>query len=186
MKIAVFCGSSFGNNPLYKTLAQTLGKEIAKRGFHLVYGGSCVGLMGTIADAVLNEGGEVTGVITKNLSKKEHAHNSLTYLHIVDDILERKKMMEDLSDAFIIMPGGFGTMDELFEVLMYGQLGYHKKPCAVLNVNHFFDHLFKLLNQLTKEGFVKKEHNNMLLQCDNIDSLFNKIIQYVPPKPKWD
>ncbi len=185
MKIAVFCGSSYGENPIYKTFAQALGKEIAKRRFHLIYGGSCVGLMGTVADAVLQHNGEVTGVITKNLSKNERAHDSLTHLHIVENILERKKLMEELSDAFVIMPGGYGTMDELFEVLMYGQLGYHKKPCAILNINHFFDDLFKFLDTVTKEGFVKKIHNDMLLHCDDIDCLFKEIIQYVPPKPKW-
>lgn len=186
MKIAVFCGSSLGNDFQYKTQAKALGEAIAKKGHHLVYGGSCVGLMGVVANAVLENGGEVTGVITENLSRNERAHNNLSNLHVVDTILERKKIMEKLSDAFVILPGGYGTLDELFEVLMYGQLGYHKKPTVLFNINSFFDELNGFLKNMTQEGFVQQIHNEMLLSCDDIESLFEKIIHYVPPKPKWE
>ena len=186
MKIAVFCGSSFGVKSEYEAIASKLGVAFAKHQFELVYGGSVCGLMGSVADNCLQNGGKVTGVITQHLSKNERAHDNLSELHITDNILQRKELMEKLSDAFVILPGGYGTLDEMFEVLMYGQLGYHQKPTAVLNIDGFFDHFFKFLEHMTNEGFVRQEHFDMLINAHSIDDLIEKVTNYSPPKPKWE
>src|SRR6187549_1487199 len=146
MRVCVFAGSSSGSRPEYRTAAEDLGRELAARGIELVYGGAHVGLMGGVADAVLAGGGRVTGVIPKALVDKEVAHTGLTDLRIVASMHQRKALMVDLSDAFIALPGGWGTLDEMFEILTWAQLGLHRKPCGLLNVQKYFDRLLAFLD----------------------------------------
>jgi uncharacterized protein (TIGR00730 family) len=181
-KICVFCGSSFGSNKNYSDAATELGNFIAKNEMELIYGGASVGLMGEIASAVLNAGGKVVGVIPKQLIEKEVAHTGLTELHVVDSMHERKKMMADLADAFIAMPGGFGTLEEIFEVVAWGQLNLHSKPLGLLNVNGYYDSLIKFLDHTVKENFIKPEHREMILVDDKPGQLIAKLINYIPPQ----
>jgi hypothetical protein len=161
-RICVFAGSSAGVRPEYLATATDLGRVMAARGIELVYGGARVGLMGAVADAVLAAGGRVTGVIPKALVEKEVAHNGLTELHIVTSMHQRKALMADLSDAFIALPGGWGTLDEMFEILTWGQLGLHRKPCGLLNVLGYFDRLLSFLDHTMEEGFVRREYGSLL------------------------
>lgn len=162
--IAVFCGARTGNNPIYSDMAKMLGAEIASRGLTLVYGGGHVGLMGVLADAVLGAGGRVIGVIPEALATKELAHDRLTILHVVKNMHERKAAMEVLSDSFVAMPGGFGTLDEFCEMLTWAQLGMQsrpvgdikKKPCGMLNVNHYFDPFLAQVDKGIEEGFLSE------------------------------
>lgn len=184
--ICVFCGSSMGKRPEYEAAARLLGTEIAKRGNRLVYGGAEVGLMGTVANAALEAGGEVVGVLPEALAVKELAHKSLTSLHIVGSMHERKAMMADMSDAFVALPGGLGTMEELFEVWTWGQLGYHKKPCALYNVNGFYGRMLAYLDFIQEEAFMKKTHRDMLVVGDNPVQLLDQIETYeAPARYKW-
>ncbi|GHB19822.1 cytokinin riboside 5'-monophosphate phosphoribohydrolase [Pseudovibrio japonicus] len=184
--ICVFCGSSTGKRPEYETAARLLGTEIAKRGNRLVYGGAEVGLMGIVADAALEAGGEVVGVLPEALAVKELAHKSLTSLHIVGSMHERKAMMADMSDAFVALPGGLGTMEELFEVWTWGQLGYHKKPCALYNANGFYGRMLAYLDFIQEEAFMKKTHRDMLVVGDNPAQLLDQIETYeAPSRYKW-
>lgn len=166
--------------------ARTLGRELVKRDITLVYGGAHVGIMGEIADTVLSAGGEVIGIMPKALVDKEIAHNGLTDLRIVGSMHERKAMMEEISDGFIALPGGMGTLEEIFEVLTWSQLGYHRKPCSLLNIKGYYDFLTQFLDHTVEEGFVKPVHRGMILIEDNTEKLLDLMAEYVSPKAdKW-
>jgi uncharacterized protein (TIGR00730 family) len=154
LNICVFCGSGTGLNPIYAQAAQALGKRIAQKRSTLVYGGGNIGLMGIVADAVLAEGGKVIGVIPDFLSQKEVGHNGLTQLEVVGSMHERKRRMADLANAFVALPGGWGTLDELAEILTWRQLGLVKAPIAILNTNHYFDNLIQQMQLMVREGFL--------------------------------
>ena len=173
--VVVFCGSKPGQNPLFMKHAAELGKLIALLDMRLVYGGGKVGLMGTIADAVLQHGGRVMGVIPKILTEWEHQHKGLTELFVVPDMHTRKKMMYDMCDAAIVLPGGFGTLDELFEMLTWNQLKIHDKKIYILNTEGFYNYLRLHLSQLKKEGFLYEDPEERLVFCDTPVELFNKI-----------
>lgn len=184
--ILVYCGANPGNKAIYKETAVALGKEMVKRNMRLVYGGGTLGLMGTIANAVLEEKGEVIGIIPDFLDKMEVGHPNLTQIHIVETMHQRKAMMETLCDGIITLPGGYGSMDELFEILSWAQLGLHQKPVGVLNVNGFYDHIIKQLDVMVEEGFLKPQNRRILLVSDNIDELFELMDNFVPePAFKW-
>ena len=185
-RLCVYCGSSAGTGNAYVASARELGNLLLRQEIDLVYGGSNVGLMGTIADTVLEGGGNVSGVIPHALHGKEIAHTGLTELHVVDSMHERKSLMAELSDGFIAMPGGFGTLEEIIEVITWGQLGFHDKPCGLLNVDGYFDHLLAFLDQSRAEGFLRAQHRNMLLVADTPASLLKQFANYVPPTvEKW-
>lgn len=181
-KICVFCGSSFGNNKSYSDTAILLGNLIAKNNIELVYGGASVGLMGEIASAALSAGGKVTGVIPKQLIEKEVAHTGLNDLRIVGSMHERKSLMAELSDGFIAMPGGFGTLEEVFEVVAWGQLNFHNKPLGLLNVNGYYNNLIKFLDHSVNENFIKPEHREMILVDNDPEEMLTQLQNYIPPK----
>lgn len=186
MRLCVFCGSSSGRTAVYSDAASQLGAALAHAGIGLVYGGSSVGLMGTVADATLQQQGEVIGVIPRSLWDKEVGHTGLAGLRVVDSMHERKALMAELADGFIALPGGAGTLEELFEVWTWAQLGYHRKPCALLNINGYYDRLLDFLDHVVAEGFVKPVHRDMLIIEDNVDSLLAAIHAYTPPNVvKW-
>ena len=162
-RICVFCGSSAGSRPEYRSCAEELGQELARRRIGLVYGGGNVGLMGAIADAVLQAGGEATGVIPEHLMTREIGHKRLTTLHIVHSMHERKALMADLADAFIALPGGFGTLEEFFEVLTWSQLGLHVKPCGVINLLEYYNPLLRMLDHAVEERFLKSQNRALVL-----------------------
>lgn len=185
-RICVFSGSSAGISGAYESAARTLGKQLAQGGIDLVYGGAAVGLMGAVADAALAEGGHVTGVIPQALVDKEVAHPGLTELRIVNSMHERKAMMADLSDGFVAMPGGIGTLEELFEVWTWAQLGSHTKPCALLNILGFYDRLLEFLDQVVGQGFLKTVHRGMLLVEEDPTVLLHAMASYQAPlASKW-
>jgi uncharacterized protein (TIGR00730 family) len=185
-RITVFCGSSFGTEEIYKEQATLLGKTLAQQNIELVYGGANVGLMGAVADGVLNEGGKAIGVLPNFLRSKEIAHLGLTELILVESMHERKTKMDELCDGVIALPGGFGTLEELFEMLTWAQLGLHKKPIAILNINGFYDSLIELTKVMVEKGLLKDVNQQMLLVSDNIDDLLNQMKNYVPPTVgKW-
>ncbi len=185
-RITVFCGSSLGSDDIYKTQAMLVGHSLAKNNIELVYGGAKIGLMGAVADGVLNKGGKVIGVLPVFLKSKEIAHEQLTELILVDTMHERKTRMNDLCDGVIALPGGFGTLEELFEMLTWAQLGLHKKPIGILNVNGFYDALMDLIQTMVDKGFLKQINQQMLLESDNIDDLLVKMNTYVAPVVgKW-
>lgn len=184
--IAVYCGSSSGNQEIYTQQAQEMGRELARRGLTLVYGGGCVGLMGTIADAVLAEGGRVIGVIPGFLADKELAHKGCTELHVVETMHQRKLLMADLADGFVALPGGFGTLEELVEVLTWGQLGLHGKPVGLLNTQGFYDALLALLDHMSDEAFLRRENRGQLLQNVGVAALLDAMAGYQPLRlEKW-
>ncbi len=184
--VVVFCGSSLGNDVRFEEQAMALGVEIAKRGITLIYGGAKVGLMGAVANGALSGGGNVIGVIPKFLRKKEIVHEGLTKLITVDTMHERKTIMNELCEAAIALPGGFGTIEELFEMLTWGQLGLHKKPIGILNVNGYYDELINLMEGMVDKGFLKKMNQEMMLEDSRIDQLLEKMLNYLPPEvPKW-
>lgn len=184
--ICVFCGSSYGTRDNYAEAARTTGRAIAENGYALVYGGARVGLMGTVADAALEAGGKVIGVLPRALQDKEIGHEGLTELHLVGSMHERKAMMADLSDAFIALPGGVGTLEEIFEVWTWGQLGYHQKPCGFLNIDGYYDHLIRFLDHQTEEGFTKKVMRDMAQIADTPEGMLDLFKAYEPPSaPKW-
>ena len=162
-RICVYCGSSTGNDDAYVNAAVDLGQTLLTHNIDLVYGGANRGLMGILANAVINGGGNAIGVMPQSLVKLEAAHEGLTALHVVSSMHERKSLMEDLSDGFIALPGGLGTFEELFEIWTWAQLGFHRKPVALLNVNGFYDELIAFLNRATQTNFIKPAHRNMLL-----------------------
>ncbi|MEG2102377.1 MAG: TIGR00730 family Rossman fold protein [Flavobacterium sp.] len=185
-RITVFCASSFGTEKIYEEQAIALGKTLAEQNIELVYGGANVGLMGAVADGALNAGGKVIGVLPNFLRSKEIAHLGLTELILVESMHERKTKMNDLCDGVIALPGGFGTLEELFEMLTWAQLGLHKKPIAILNVNGFYDSLIALLQTMTEKGLLKEVNQKMLLVSDTIDDLLYQMKNYVAPTVgKW-
>ena len=184
--IAVFCGSSMGTENIYLEQAILLGETLAKNDIQLIYGGAKVGLMGAVANGALNKEGKVTGVIPDFLLKKELAHPGITKLHVVETMHQRKTLMHDLSDGFIALPGGFGTMEELFEITTWAQLGLHKKPIGLLNTNGFYDHLKLLMDQMVISGFLKEIYRDMLLIDESIDGLLKQMKNYAAPSVgKW-
>ncbi len=186
-KICVFCGSNVGSKDIYTQKAQELGRLLAEKGLELVYGGGNVGLMGVIADAVLAAGGQVIGVIPNFLMEKELGHTGATELIITKSMHERKQTMADLSDAFIAMPGGVGTLEELTEIFTWAQLGLHEKPIALLNVQGYYDDLIVFFDRMVTEKFVSTANRSMLLSDSNPADLLEKMSTYVPPKDgqKW-
>lgn len=184
--ICVFCGSSMGNNPAYKDEAEKLGILLAKENITLVYGGGNVGLMGIIADSNLQASGQCVGVMPGRLMDLEIAHDNLTELIVVDSMNERKGKMADLSDGFIAMPGGFGTLDELAEVLTYNQLRLYDKPVGILNINGYFDLLLDFFDHSVEEKFVRAEHRNNIIISDDAEELLRKMMEYKPVSiGKW-
>ena len=185
-RITVFCASSIGKEKVFENQAFLLGQTLANLKIGLVYGGANIGLMGAVADGALSKGGEVIGVLPIFLREKEIAHKNLTELIIVETMHERKTKMNELSDGVIALPGGFGTLEELFEMLTWGQLGLHKKPIAVLNIGGFYDHLIDLIQVMVEKGLLKKVNKEMLIVSDNINDLLEKMKHYVAPKVgKW-
>jgi uncharacterized protein (TIGR00730 family) len=185
-RVAVYCGSSPGNDERYAAATVDLAQAIVAAGCGLVYGGASVGLMGLIADTVLGAGGEVHGVITEGLVAREIAHPGLTALEVVDTMTERKERMADLADAFVALPGGYGTLDELFEVLTWSQLGIHAKPAGLLDVAGYWSGLTGFLDHATVEGFIKPAHRGMLLVDDDPARLLLRLQDWTPPTvTKW-
>ncbi|GAA4449195.1 TIGR00730 family Rossman fold protein [Nibrella saemangeumensis] len=172
--IVVYCGSNPGTNMKYREVAVELGQKLAARKIRLIYGGGNLGLMGTVADAVLTAGGQVTGVIPNFLAQLEVAHNTLTELHFVETMHERKFKMVQLSKGVIALPGGYGTLDELFEILAWRQLKLYQGPIAVLNVNGFYDLMLKQLDRMVEEGFLKPENRALLIVADTIDEILSE------------
>jgi uncharacterized protein (TIGR00730 family) len=185
--VCVFCGSSSGKNPVYADSARGVGDALAMRGLELVYGAGNIGLMGVLADAVLAAGGRVFGVIPQGLMVREVAHRGLTELHVVRTMHERKALMADRADAFLALPGGYGTADELFEILTWAQLGIHAKPVGLLNVEGYFDPMLGWIDHCVHEGFVRPEHRDALLISADTDELLEMVLRRdVGPKPpKW-
>jgi hypothetical protein len=184
--IVVFCGSSEGVNVVYASNAYELGETFAKKNIQLVYGGAKIGIMGKVAEGALTNGGKVIGVIPEFLTLKEVFHEGLTELIVTQNMQQRKLKMHDLSDGIIMLPGGFGTLEEFFEMLTWSQLGLHQYPIGILNTNGFYDPLLKMMQQMVTEGFVKNDHLNTILVDTNIENLLEKMEQYLPlPTPKW-
>lgn len=184
--ICLFCGSNSGGNPAYAEAARNLGGELAARDITLVYGGGNIGLMGIAADAALAAGGRVIGVIPGFLRDKEVAHDGLSELHITQTMHERKALMEDLSGGFIALPGGFGTYDELFEMLTWGQLSVHQKPIGLLNVAGFFDPLLAMVQHGVREGFIHEANLALFVVADTLPALLERMNQYrAKPAAKW-
>lgn len=186
LRVCVFCGSSSGNSDAFESAARQLGDALLEFGHALVYGGAHVGLMGLIADTVLSGGGEVIGVIPRQLVEKEIAHQKLTRLHVVETMHERKALMADLSDAFIALPGAYGTLDELFEILTWAQLGLHQKPIGILNVDGYYDSLLHFLDRGVESGFLKSANRELFL-VDTVPALLlERMAQHRPaPVSKW-
>lgn len=184
--ICVFCGSSPGNDPAYADAARVLGQTLAERDITLVYGGGHVGLMGVVADAALGAGGEVIGVMPRSLVDREIGHTGLTKLHVVRSMHERKAMMSELSNGFIALPGGNGTLEEFFEVLTWAQLGEHGKPCGLLNVAGYYDPLLEVFDRMVEKDFLKEAHRELVLVAEDPSSLLERFEGYEPPKTiKW-
>jgi uncharacterized protein (TIGR00730 family) len=185
-RIGVFCGSSFGLRPAFAELARALGRTLAARGLGLVYGGSSVGLMGALADATLAAGGEVIGVIPRSLEEREIGHRGLSQLHVVGSMHERKAKMAELADAFIALPGGMGTLEELAEILTWAQLGLHAKPCGLLDVGGYFGPLVAFFDHAVEEGFIRREHRRLVLLDEDAGALLDRFEAWVPPAVrKW-
>lgn len=180
-QISVFCGSSIGKNPIYTEATKALAEQFIKNDLTLLYGGAKIGLMGIMADNILRAGGKAKGVMPRFLIDKEIAHTELTQLICVDSMQERKTWMQTHSDAFIALPGGFGTLDEIFEMICFGQLQIHQKPCAFLNTNGFYDHLHRFLDHCVNEGFIQKEYKNMLIIESDAEKLIRQILRYKHP-----
>jgi uncharacterized protein (TIGR00730 family) len=185
-RLCVFCGSNAGVRPAYAEAAVALGKLLASRGIAIVFGGSHLGLMGAVAQAALNAGGEVTGVIPRALVAKEVADLGLADLRVVASMHERKALMAELADGFIALPGGFGTFEEFCEILTWAQLGFHGKPCGLLNVEGYYDHLLKLFDHAVEEGFVKQQHREMVLCEAEPEALVERVLAFTPPhEERW-
>jgi len=185
-KICVYCGSSPGDKAAYAQVAKELAKELCDRGITLVFGGGAVGIMGVVSDAVIERGGDVIGVIPKSLAIKEVAHENLTEMHVVPSMHERKAMMAELSDGFIALPGGWGTLEEIFEMLTWAQLGFHEKPCGLLNVEGYYDNLIAFLENSFTRKFVKKLYRPLLMTSNQPAELLDQFAVYQAPKVrKW-
>ncbi|MCE2030297.1 TIGR00730 family Rossman fold protein [Sessilibacter corallicola] len=179
-KVCVYCGSSSGRTSDYITYANQLADVFLSKNIELVYGGASIGVMGALANRMIARGGRVTGVIPKALAEKEIAHSGLTNLHVVESMHNRKMMMAELADGFIALPGGMGTFEELFEVLTWAQLGFHHKPCGLLNSNRFYDQLISFLNHAVDEKFIKPVHRDLLLVSSDPAQLVEKMENYSP------
>lgn len=186
-RICVFCGSSSGSRPLYAEMARAVGQELAARGLGVVYGGSSIGLMGALADAALAAGGEVIGVLPRGLFRREVAHRGLTELREVSSMHERKALMSELADGFLALPGGFGTCDELFEVVTWAQIGLHHKPIGLLDVENFFAPLLAFVRHAAQEGFLPLAHVDLLLRAETPAAIIEQLQTYQPPAlpDKW-
>lgn len=185
MNVAIYCGSSFGNNKIYEETTKLLAQKLALKKINIVYGGSLQGLMGVISNESLRLNNKVIGVITHDLVSKEIENKNITQIYRVDTMNQRKEKMAELADAFIAIPGGYGTLEEIFDVITSAQIGYHKKPCAFLNINGYYDKLLEFLKNSVKEGFIAKDYVDMLIVSDNIDEILEKISTYKAPKDKW-
>ncbi|ENU21946.1 TIGR00730 family protein [Acinetobacter proteolyticus] len=183
--ICVFCGSSLGNDPIYQQMAEATGRAIAAQGQSLIYGGGRSGLMGVVANSALQAGGRVIGVIPHALVDRELAHTGLSELHIVNNMHERKTKMAELSDAFVALPGGAGTLEEIFEQWTWSQLGIHQKPCAFLNVEGFYDDLLKMLQGSVERGFSQERFVDKLIVAEQIEDILAAFSVYQPVTPKW-
>ena len=185
-RIAVYCGSNKGTRPEYAAAAQELGALLAQERIELVYGGGCVGLMGVLADSVLNGGGQVIGVIPEKLVIKEVMHEKLPDLRVVKTMHERKALMADLADGFVALPGGYGTFEEFFEVLAWGQLGWHQKPFGLLNIAGFYTPLMQFLDQTTREGFIRPQHRELVIVENETGKILKRMKEFRPPTEiKW-
>lgn len=185
-RICLFCGSNLGIRPVYHSAAEQLASLLVQRGIELVYGGGNVGLMGVLADTVLAGGGRVIGVIPESLLAREVGHRGLTELRVVSSMHERKALMSDLSDAFIALPGAFGTFEEFCEVVTWSQLGIHEKPCGLLNVNGYYDPMLRLFDNAVSEGFLHPENRRLVLDDTDPQRLLEKMYQFQPTRAaKW-
>jgi len=185
-RICIFCGSSTGSRPAYADAARAMGRALIRRGIGLVYGGGCVGLMGTIADAVMKGGGEVIGVIPDALVERELAHDDISQLIVVRSMHDRKAKMAELSDAFIAMPGGYGTFEEFCEIITWAQLGLHRKPCGILNVEGYYDPLLALFDRAVADGFLRPANRHLVIEERDPDRLLGTLGSYTPPRTeKW-
>jgi hypothetical protein len=185
-RITIYCGANVGSEAVFEQQAYLVGKTLAQQNIGVVFGGGKVGLMGAVANGAMQNGGEVIGVIPNFLSTKEIAHDGITEMIKVETMHQRKTLLNELSDAMIALPGGFGTMEELFEMLTWAQLGLHKKPIALLNTNGFYDALLALIQTMVDKQFLKKEYQQMLLHSENITDLLEKIKNYKAPQvEKW-
>ncbi len=180
-RLCVFCGSSEGERPVYVETARRLGRAMAEREIGLVFGGGKAGLMGTIADEVLAAGGEVIGIIPHGLRVREVAHERVTELRVVHSMHERKAMMAELSDGFLSMPGGMGTLEETCEMLTWAQLGIHRKPCGLLNVEGFYDTLLAFMDHIVAEGFLRPVYRGLVIQASEVDELLDLMARFEPP-----
>lgn len=186
MNVAIYCGSAFGNSEIYAQKAKELAQKLAQNGFNIVYGGSNQGLMGIISNESLRLNNSVTGVITYDLVDKELENTNITKIYKVDSMKERKAKMEELSSAFIALPGGYGTFEEIIDVIASAQIGLHKKPSAFVNINGYYDKLIEFFYSSAKNGFMDKRFVDMLIVSDNIDEIIEKIKAYKAPKTKWE
>ena len=186
-RICVYCGSNPGRRPEYTQAAKALATTLSAHGIGLVYGGAKIGIMGVIADTMLENKGEVIGVMPQSLVDREVAHPGLTRLEVVPSMHERKAMMAELADGFIALPGGIGTLEEIFEVMTWAQLGFHQKPCALFNVEGYYDKMTAFLDQVVEEGFVKAEHRNLLMTQRDPEALIHAFKTYETPvaTTKW-
>lgn len=184
MRICVFCGSSAGRVRHVRAAAEA-GRLLARRGIEVVYGGGRVGTMGAVAEGALNAGGSVIGVIPHHMVEWEIAHDGLTELHVVDTMHQRKALMADLSDAFVALPGGAGTLDEFFEIWTWAQLELHAKPIGLLNADGYYDHLIAMIDHMVSEGFLKPAYRDMVLVDDDLERLLDRFTDYVPPVYRW-
>lgn len=185
MIVGIFCGSSAGSDAAYIEAARATGRVLAQSGIAIVYGGGRVGLMGAVADEALAHGGNVIGVMPRLLVEQEISHPGLTTLHVVENMHERKAKMAEIASGFIAMPGGPGTLEEIFEQWTWAQLGIHDKPCAFLNINGYFDPLRAMSQTMVTQGFMKQPYADMLLFSDNIDDILSSFASYTPPPHKW-
>jgi hypothetical protein len=184
--LCVFCGASSGNRPEYAAAAEALGRTLAERGIELVFGGGGIGMMGTLARAALAAGGKVTGVIPEALQKRELALPGMSELHVVGSMHERKALMAERSDGFVALPGGFGTLEEFFEVLTWAQLGFHAKPVALLDVEGFYAPLIAALAHMEREGYIRPAQMDLILADSDIGRLLGRMDGYrAPPAPRW-
>ncbi len=185
-RLCVYCGSSAGSRPVYAAAAEAFGRALAARGTGVVFGGGSVGMMGLVADAVLAAGGEAIGVIPHGLAAREVGHLGLSELHVVDTMHERKALMADLADGFVALPGGLGTLEELMEVWTWAQLGIHRRPVGLLNVDGYYDGLLTFVDHAVREGFVRESHRALLLVGEAPDDLLDRLEAYEAPRmPRW-
>jgi uncharacterized protein (TIGR00730 family) len=186
-RICVYCGSSVGARPSYQQAAQRLGELMAERGIGLVFGGGGIGLMGVVADAVLARGGEAIGVIPESLVRREIGHRGVTKLHVVETMHQRKALMADLSDAFIALPGGYGTLEEICETITWSQLGIQQKPCGLLNIENYWDGMLQFLDHAMREDFVRPENRGLVLVASTPEQMLEQLAAWTPPAhiEKW-